>query len=289
MDIDKFNSHRDRRDILTQKIFESLIVKNKRYIMYITLPLLTMSPSDREKARRYLKQEPIKNSYQLARMEDEESTLFYREGSEEKGLIIQRDETLTLRGDKEFLLHLIDEMEFESEREYRFHAVDNESYEAVKERFDVSDHRETWMLVRDRNKIGEPTVDVEPLEKKDAEKIDKYWGSSDSDSTDYLRERIEKGPAYGVRKEGELVAWCLTHYLTEQVIMLGMIYVLDEWRRSGFAKSLTEKMCLEGLKDDLIPTVYIYKDNEPSISLAGSLGFERIGEDHWFHGEFKAV
>ncbi|MEF8873548.1 MAG: GNAT family N-acetyltransferase [Candidatus Thermoplasmatota archaeon] len=237
----------------------------------------------KETAREYLSQEPVVNSYQIARLDDDRSDVFLDNENDPKGVLITSDGIATLRGDLDALQDFLEE-NLEDDEEYRFHAIDPQSFKAVKEIVDVKDDRETWLLVRRYREPKEPKEKIDSLKEEDASVINEYWGLGGNDSTDYIKRRIKEGPAYGIRKEGELVGWSLTHFITDKVMVLGMLHIKEGWRRKGFAKAVTEAMCRESKKRGLIPAVQIFKDNEPSFSLAMDLGFEIRAEHHWFNG-----
>lgn len=236
-----------------------------------------------EKAKKFLSQEPIINCYQLARVDEERSDIFLDEEEDPQGVLILSNETATMRGMKGAIKNLISD-HLEKNKKYRFHAIDPQSFKPVKDSIDVEEDRETWLLIRLYEEVKEPESEVVPLEEEDAPEINEYWGLGSDDSTDYIKRRIKEGPAYGIRKDGELAAWSLTHFITDEVIVLGMLHVKEHWRRRGLAKDITEVMCKKGEERGLIPAVQIFKDNEPSLSLAEDLGFEMRGEHHWFDG-----
>jgi len=233
----------------------------------------------RDHAKKFLDKEPLKNSYLIARLDDEERNIYINDDPE--AVLIESDGYISMRGHKKGMISLLSDLE---ENEYRFHAVDNVGYEAAEAVVQVENDRSTWFFKRPRKYFEQPVIEAEELSEDDAEEINKYWGLQGSDSTDYIAERIRKGPAYGIKRDGELVAWTLTHYITKDVLNLGFLHVKEDWRREGFAKAITEHMCKHAEKNDLIPVVDIFQDNKPSISLAETLGFQRISEHHWFGG-----
>ncbi len=230
-------------------------------------------------AKRFLDNDPLKNSYLIAKLDEEDIQLYLGEGH--KSVLIESDGYISMRGDKNSLVDILSDLE---SQEYRFHAIDDKAFEAAKEVIEVKDDRPTWFFKRPKKYFEEPDLEVEELEVEDAEVINEYWGLQGSDSTDYIAERIRKGPAFGIRRGGELVAWTLTHYITKDVLNLGFLHVKRDWRREGFAKAITEHMCKHAEKNDQVPVVDIFKDNKPSVSLAETLGFKCISEHHWFSG-----
>jgi predicted GNAT family acetyltransferase len=74
-----------------------------------------------------------------------------------------------------------------------------------------------------------------------------------------------------------LVAWAVTH----DDGSLGMIYVLDDYRRHGYAKDITISMVEKTRRLGRYPFVHIIKDNEKSLNLAQGLGFEKVSSVVW--------
>ncbi len=229
----------------------------------------------------FLRKDPLRNAYQISMLDEERVKILVDDMEEPKGVILIRESTISMKGDRDILVDLFFDVE---PGEYRFHSIDAEAFEAAKVCVRDIDDRPTWMLKRERDKFGEPKMDVVPLEEDEAHEINEYWGLGESDSTDYIKHRIKNGPAYGIYRDSELVAWSLTHRVTEDAMMLGFLHVKEEWRRKGFAKAITEKLCQDALEQGVTPVVDIFKDNSESLELAYDLGFEKIGEGHWFSG-----
>ncbi|MFO7991170.1 MAG: GNAT family N-acetyltransferase [Thermoplasmata archaeon] len=235
-----------------------------------------------EAAKRFLSEDGIQNSYPIARLRNLDNTVLLDDPDDPKAVLIKMDHTATMRGDKVALKELLGTLE---KGEYRFHSVDHQSFQACEEVLDNIEDRPTWMMKRPWEENLEPEYEVVELEESDAEVIDQYWGLGRGDSIDYIKSRIREGQSYGIRQEGELVAWCLTHYITDKVVSLGFLHVKEGHRRKGYAKAVTEAMCSWAKEKNLIPVVDIFQDNEESLSLADKLGFQRIAENHWFSAE----
>ncbi len=235
--------------------------------------------SDAEKALELLSVAPIRYSYLIARLDSPDSNVRVYIEDETNAVLIKRDETITMMGKESSVVELLEELE---PGEYRFHAVEPVAFRAAERILYDIDDRPTWMLKRPPEALGEPMTEVEPLNEDDAEVINKYWGLGDRDSYDYIASRIRDGPAFGISRNGELVAWSLTHYITDKAAAFGFLHVKEGWRRKGFAKSITEALHKEVLKKGLIPVIDVFKDNHPSLKLSQSLGFVEIGENHWF-------
>jgi len=129
-------------------------------------------------------------------------------------------------------------------------------------------------------------VDVEPLVEKDADKVDRHWGLA-TNRRDFFANRIRNGPAMGVRRDDELVAWMGTYFITDKVAQLGYLHVMEDHRRKGLARSVVTAMCLDMADRDLMPTAYVFEDNHPSLGLFLSLGFEKVDRQAWMGGTFN--
>ena len=124
-----------------------------------------------------------------------------------------------------------------------------------------------------------PMIDapITPLSIEDAEWIYKNGEYSHFTSTLYIREMIQKGPAIGIRQDGELVAWVMTH----DDGAIGFLHVLPGYRSRSYAVALTCEMIRRVKHGGKIPFVHIEEENTSSIRLAKKLGFEEERKVHW--------
>lgn len=182
------------------------------------------------------------------------------------------------RGEKP-LQDLIDSLD--RSREYRFHALDGVMAGMVRDRFDVASDSPSWFYtLKERDFVGDVAHDVVPLVPEDAETINLHWNPGE-DSRGYIRSRIRDGLAFGIRVDGELVAWDATHLETDQVVMLGFLHVIEGHRKKGFARSITTTMVRAVFRKKKTPICHVFSDNEPSIRLTEEMGFRRVGEQVW--------
>lgn len=171
--------------------------------------------------------------------------------------------------------------------EYRFHALNKEWVPLVMEKLDVKKQMPCWFFTMEEDDFaGEVRHEVSPLRPEDAKTIAKHWNPRE-DMTNYIRSRIERGPALGVWMDGELVAWNATHWETDMVVVLGFLYVKEGYRGIGLAKSLSAAMCKEVIQRGKTPCCHVFVDNQASINLTLELGFRIAGEQHWIRGRVK--
>lgn len=124
-----------------------------------------------------------------------------------------------------------------------------------------------------------PVIDapITPLSIEDADWIFRSGKYATYTSTLYIREMIQKGPAIGIRQDGLLVAWVMTH----DDGAIGFLHVLPEYRNRGYAIALTCEMIRRVKRVGKIPFVHIEEENFSSIRLAKKLGFEEERKVHW--------
>ncbi|MFO8110635.1 MAG: GNAT family N-acetyltransferase [Thermoplasmata archaeon] len=228
-----------------------------------------------EKARRFLSRDPIRYSYIIAHLREHSD--FMLEGAPD-AVLVRGENVISVTGEISRVRRLLKKLEPGG---YRFHALDPVAFRAVSELLEDVDSGPTWMLEYPLETTFPHDSMVEPLVPEDAPEICKYWHGGDREAVPYILERIEKGPAYGIRMQNELVAWSLTHYITEHVMCLGFLHVKEQFRCKGLAMAISKQLINHALEKDMVPVVDIYKDNLPSLKLARKFGFREIGENHW--------
>ncbi len=96
-------------------------------------------------------------------------------------------------------------------------------------------------------------------------------------SEDYIRERIKTGPGYGIKDQGVLAGWVMTH---EEGTM-GLLTVLPEYRRKGYAQKINEAL-VRSLRAQGKPClVHIVKGNTASLALSEKSGMVYSCDVEW--------
>ncbi|MFQ5910099.1 MAG: GNAT family N-acetyltransferase [Thermoplasmata archaeon] len=240
----------------------------------------------RLKARSILCTDPLRNALPLHRVFHTpvgENEILVDNMEEPRALMTKsrRDPTLvSMAGNEgEAVRRLLNHLE--SEKECRFHALDNGIANLIRESFTVLQDRPSWFYTLAKKDLkGEVRHEVTPLRPEDAETINRYWNPGE-DSTPYIRRRIEQGLSFGIRVDGDLVAWDASHLETDQAVMLGFLYVKEGFRHRGFAKSVTATMVRAVFERGKTPICHVFTDNEPSMRLTEEMGFRRRGQQVW--------
>ncbi|MFH1120174.1 MAG: GNAT family N-acetyltransferase [Bacteroidota bacterium] len=96
-------------------------------------------------------------------------------------------------------------------------------------------------------------------------------------SMDYLKIRLQLGGGYCVLSENKTVGWIMTH----DDGSVGMLHILEPYRRMGFAGKLIEAMSYQVMLEGREVYAHIEPSNTPSLKLFQSLGFEIRGKITW--------
>lgn len=195
-------------------------------------------------------------------------------------------ETIRIRGKSDHDWNYISSNS-KDEFERMLESLNNEKYFAILEDWMVpiveAEGTLEWKLscikffFPDSKKVPEVDAPITPLSVEDSEWIFKNGKYSEFTSTRYIREMIQKGPAIGIRQDGYLVAWVMTH----DDGAIGFLHVLPEYRSRGYAIALTCEMIRRVKRSGKIPFVHIEEENTSSIRLAKKLGFEEERKVHW--------
>jgi len=147
--------------------------------------------------------------------------------------------------------------------------------------------KSAWLFQLDaKDFVDQPDERVRPLDPRWAEKVAKFWEPT-WPAEDYVRRRIEEGPTAAIYENGEPVAWALTHIVTDRVGIIGMVHVLESHRRKGLAKAVVAAVSRDLLQSGKVPALHAYVDNEASLALFPTLGFQKVRIQVWGEAVFQ--
>lgn len=156
--------------------------------------------------------------------------------------------------------------------------IDDEILAMVKKRFTCK-----WVLSCDRLylpnevKLPETYIDVSNVLQSEAEHLYLNSNYKAYTSVDYIKEQIAQGPSSACRVDGVLAGWVLTH----DDSAMGMLHVLDVYRRRGIANALVIDLVKKIRALGLTPFTYVEPSNKASMNLVKSLGFVVDKPIHW--------
>lgn len=125
--------------------------------------------------------------------------------------------------------------------------------------------------------IPKPTLETSSISTSDAELIYTNSNYQTYTSIPYIKEQIEQGPGAAYHSGDKLVGWVLTH----DDGAMGMLHVLDNFRRQGIAKALVVDLIRKIRELGLIPFTYVEPSNCASLELIKGLGFVPDRTIHW--------
>ncbi len=126
--------------------------------------------------------------------------------------------------------------------------------------------------------LPHPEIKTIPLTENDAYTV--YTNSTYKEyiSPEYAAERISKGISAGVYEDYKLVSWAIT----QDDGAIGFLHTLYEYRKKGYAYSITLTMIEKLRSKGELPFAYAEASNKRSIALLLKLGFKKNKTIHWF-------
>ena len=132
--------------------------------------------------------------------------------------------------------------------------------------------------IKEEKEIHDTKLDIEMIKDKDISIINSLWPYRDENSEIYIGSRIKEGLSSGIYIEGEIAAWCLTHFDNS----LAHLFVLDRFRRKNLAHKLLFHMSSTVRKSGRTPYLYSVKDNFGAHKLFEKLGYVKSEDVCWF-------
>lgn len=123
-----------------------------------------------------------------------------------------------------------------------------------------------------------PSHHIVPLSPQDADYIFEHSIYQNVTRPEFIRGRIQGGPSGGVYESGKLAAWLMT----QDDGSIGLLHVLEQHRRKGYAYDLTVYLVERIRAAERIPFLHIEDTNAGSMNLALKLGFRKDRRLRWF-------
>lgn len=223
-----------------------------------------------------LKNDPIRNSNLIGFIEENDILRIEEFGN---SCLVQgvsdRLWTYFSSESKDEFRHLMEMLKGEDEN---FAVLEDWMLSLLLEKFKLDIELTTMKLVLpDDVVIPEPTIDIIPLTSHYAEYIYNNYSYQNFTTAEYIRDRIEKGGGGGIFVNDKLAAWVLT----QDDGAIGLLHVLDEFRRKGYAKELTHYQIQQVRNKGRVPFVQIEERNFKSLNLSKKIGFKEYKKVHW--------
>lgn len=175
----------------------------------------------------------------------------------------------------------------ESGKKYQFSGLRDIFLPLIEKEFEMVEISPCWLFVLPEGGLrGEVRHEIVSLTEDDVEFVAENWEHF-SGAYEHVRDRILNGDTVAFRMNGKLIGWDATHFETERVVMLGFLFVMEEYRNEGIATSLCVSLTRRILERGKTPIFYVMKDNEPSIKFSLGLGYEIVDSHSWVSGVKK--
>ncbi len=163
--------------------------------------------------------------------------------------------------------------------ETHFAIVDDWMMPCFLEKYKINWQLTTIKLYLPENvNIPETNNVLQPLRENDANYIYENSHYKEFTNIEYIKERIRNGISGVLRINGELAGWSLTH----DDDAIGFLYVMEKFRKKGFAADILNYMIAKVRNAGILPFVHIEETNSISLKLAANAGFINYGKIHWF-------
>jgi ribosomal protein S18 acetylase RimI-like enzyme len=236
--------------------------------------------------RGWLDEDPVVNAHVINRafFQPAESEILTDDPSDPRAVVVlQREQGRIALAARE-PSKLVGALERLPPGEYHISSVDLELVPVMESVMEVKVENPVWLFRMERKDFRPHTVcETRPIPVEHARMIAEHWWP-EGDASPYVRSRIEEGLSAGIFVDGDLVAWDLTHFETDRVVMLGFLHVKEAFRGRGYAKTVTTAMCEKVFDEGKIPACQVYTDNEAALKLTEAIGFRRVKRQAWGTG-----
>lgn len=96
-------------------------------------------------------------------------------------------------------------------------------------------------------------------------------------SPEYISQQLKLRPGVAYRDGNVLAGWSMFH----DDGALGLLHVLDSYRRQGIASALVVELCKKLRQQGIIPYTSVEPTNKSSLGMVRSLGFIELDNIYW--------
>ena len=173
---------------------------------------------------------------------------------------------------------LINLLEITSEKYKHFAAVEDWMKVIIEKKYQIDWIIDSFEYVYDNETIiHKDNIFSEKLETEDAAYIFNSLGNKKEYTIKYLEDRIKCDVSAGIKIDGELAAWGLTH----DDGTIGFLYVQEKYRNRGYASDILQSLILQKEKNGEETVLNVLKGNVRSNNLMKKLKFKYTRDIYW--------
>lgn len=196
-----------------------------------------------------------------------------------KGIFIKKDYMHCLHTDSDDFIEEVCDTFFK-DGFYGFSAVKASIAKKVKDKYQIHWDNPCTLYYMPEGNLDTSLIknEVQVIDIKDAETINKYYEYGGPDNVDAIKDDIINRPSSGIYVDGQLVSWVLVHDDNS----MGIMYTLEHFRKKGYAVDVSIDLASKIIKQGKTPFIHIVKGNDKSVNLAKKIGFVQCGDVDWF-------
>ncbi|MFQ5986257.1 MAG: GNAT family N-acetyltransferase [Thermoplasmata archaeon] len=239
-----------------------------------------------QKLRSWLDREPVRYAHvvHLLSLPADDIRILVDDERRPRGVLGLRPETQRLVAAAEPAERLEDLLDSLPSGKFRLTSIDRELVPYFESALEVRFRTPVWLYQLSADHLRPSrAAQTRPLEASEAPMIAALW-APERNATAYVRRRIEGGISSGIEVDGELVAWDMTHFETDRVVMLGFLHVREAHRGQGYAKAVTTATAEKVFAKGKTAAAQVFEDNLPSLRLTEGMGFRRVRRQVWGDG-----
>jgi len=189
------------------------------------------------------------------------------------GAAMMLDHSLHVYGDEDTLASFFADLE--PGKEYDFFGVPAKMLPLLEGHFNnIQRHEECSAYTITREDFVEDIEHQESLSLNDAEFVNEHWTYKFDGSLDFFKQILTDNPSSAIRVNGQLAGWSVCYDSIEDMVNLGSLRVLEQYRKQGLGKKLAIDLVDKVLKTGKTPMVHIVDSNLASKTLSMGIGFK---------------
>ena len=206
----------------------------------------------------------------LHRPLNRELQLWHKEGA----AMVLDDHGLHMYGDEITLDEFVAQLE--SGRKYHFFGIPVRYQKVLEQNFhNIESEENCTAYTITREDLPEHSLaSQESLTQADVDFVNDHWTYKHEGSREFFKHIIRSLPSSAIRIDGQLAGWAVCYDSTDDMINLGSLKVLEQYRKQGLGRKLSLDLVCKVLETGKTPMVHIVDSNIASKTLSMGMGFK---------------
>lgn len=199
----------------------------------------------------------------------------------DRGAAMLLEDSLHLYGDEAVLDKFL--LELPQDREYNFFGTPLKLLPLLQDHFkniELEEDCSAYTITPDdfaKNGLKD-LEELGSLGPEDAEFVNDHWTYKHEGSLGFFKRILAVHPSSAIRIDGKLVGWAVCYDSIDDMVNLGSLRVLEEYRNQGLGRKLALDLVNKVLQANKTPMVHILDNNIASKTLSMGIGFKPHSE-----------